>query len=1310
MRNWIKNLKIKRKLNLIIGVALVALILLGLTANFFIRTTKVVNIMLIAQRDYMIDYHKSLEYFYQSQADSSKSSLIVEAIDKIASANDKLNLFKNPDSIFNKSTYDFDQLVDNVIRVYGLAVADDSTMKKLIPNKLATTKDARLLVKRIHLFHRLDIKSIDSTAAAAGKALVLAEKIDSIFKNFRNRNLSQSEKEAIYESLDLNLAEMVKEEQHYAKAVKKISTSTINSLGLSILLLVLILGVVIVLLSKAISGMVTQPVMEIRDHLKNMALGDLSGESHYISGDEVGQLSDSYRQMKAILAEQVEQAKRVAKGDFENALTPRSEKDELTIALNDMTASLKSAKIKNDRDSWIKTNQNELTAEVQGDIDLYSVGKKISSLIARQLDALTSAMFVFDGQEKIGFIGGFAVNTDQAKNRTFRPGEGLIGQVVMDRKAITIEDVPDNYLDIYSGLGKQKPRFLMIFPCIYNNVVEGVIELGSLKPLDEVSSEYIKLVSESIAIAIQSSKNRSALQELLKKQQKLMEELQIQQEELRQSNEELQVQQEELRQSNEELEAQTRELEASKENLQTQQEELRVTNEELSERTRAIESQRESLRKKNDELEKARQDIEEKAREIEQVSTYKSEFLANMSHELRTPLNSILVLSQILAQNKPENLNEKQIKSAETIKSSGENLLVLINEILDLAKIESGKVDLHPEPIEITSLILDLKETFIPIAEEKGLKLELSVSKDLPSEISNDSLRLGQILRNLIANGIKFTENGTVKISLSRPNNQEALDHKFHGRNDLIGFYVIDSGIGIHKDKQKEIFDAFRQADGTTSRKFGGTGLGLAISRNFARMMGGDILLESNPGQGSTFALIVPENISIDFKPAHNSIVATPKEEISVKVVQEKPWKNEEKAINHDSNIGLEDLSIDDDRKNIKKGDTFLLIIEDDVSFAQIIYDLAHEKNFKCMIAPNGETGLHYADYYNPSAIILDIGLPGIDGWEVMNRLQENPRTRHIPVHFMSGSDKSLEALKKGAIGFLQKPVTVNEINDAFDRIEGLISKPLKKLLVVEDDEAMRLSINELIGEENIQITSASKGQEALELLKSETFDAMILDLGLEDMTGYDLLQKIGKRNDAHKMPVIIYTGKELTREEEEKLQSLSDRIIIKGIKSPERLLAETTLFLHQVESNLPMEKQRMLRNLHPKEDVMKDKSILIVDDDMRNVFALTSLLEDLGLKILVGRNGRDGIEKLKANNVDLILMDIMMPEMNGYEAMEEIRKDIKNRKLPIIALTAKAMPGDREKCIRAGASDYLTKPIDSEKLTSMLRVWLYKS
>jgi len=1291
-----------------IGVAIACILLFGIVSIYMIRTTKVMNIMLMAQRSYMVEYHQSLEKFYQFKADTNNIKHINDADSIIRKVCEKLRLFKDLDVFFKEFKSKRLSKINEVARTYYDALSDVSEKESSPDNPgPKTIRNAKFLINRIHLFYKIQPETIKGSTDAAQKAYDFAEKIQKAYTLIKS-DPGSVDFTKIEAELQGNRNNERDQEIEYAGNVKEMSNTLISSLSVVLLILLFITIAITFSVSRLLVKYISVPILNIVTNLKKMALGDISGISEYISEDEIGQLSDSYREMQIILIEQVEQAKRVAKGDFENALTPRSDKDELTIALNEMTASLKKTKVKNDRDRWIKSSQNELNMEIQGDIDLTSVGSKISGMVSRQLNALTSALFVFNDKDKIEFIGGYAVNSEQAKSRFFKPGEGLIGQVVLDRKARIIENVPDNYLDIYSGLGKQKPGFLMIVPCIYNNVVEGVLELGSLKPFDEISSDYINLISESIAIAIQSSKNRTALQELLAKQKKLMEELQVQQEELRQSNEELQVQQEELRQSNEELEAQTRELEESKSHLQVQQEELKITNEELSEHTRAIENQRESLRKKNDELEKARQDIENKARELEQVSTYKSEFLANMSHELRTPLNSILVLSQILAQNKTLNLNEKQIKSAETIKSSGENLLVLINEILDLAKIESGKVDLHSEPIEITSLLDDLKETFVPIAEEKGLKLEMSVSENLPKDIHNDSLRLGQILRNLIANGIKFTEKGSILVKVSRPLNTKLLQHKFQNRTDLVGFYVVDSGIGIHKDKQKEIFDAFRQADGTTSRKFGGTGLGLAISRNFARMMGGDILLDSNPGKGSSFLLLIPENITSEVKPFLTSFYEAPVEE--PRIAKQEYVRFAEPAQDHDSYVGTEDYSVDDDRKNIKKGDTFLLIIEDDVSFAQIIYDLAHEKNFKCMIAPNGETGLHYADYYNPSAIILDIGLPGIDGWEVMKRLQENPHTRHIPVHFMSGADKSLEALKKGAIGFLKKPVTVDEINEAFDKIEGLISKPLKKLLVVEDDEAMRLSINELIGEENIKIVSASRGREALEILKNETFDAMILDLGLEDMTGYDLLQKIGKRNNAHKMPVIIYTGKELTREEEEKLQSYSDRIIIKGIKSPERLLAETTLFLHQVEANLPIEKQKMLRNLHPREDVMKDKSILIVDDDMRNVFALTSLLEDLGLKILVGKNGRDGIDKLETNNVDLILMDIMMPEMNGYEAMEMIRKDQKFRKLPIIALTAKAMPGDREKCIRAGATDYLTKPIDSEKLVSMLRVWLYKS
>ncbi|HBB91015.1 MAG TPA: histidine kinase [Bacteroidales bacterium] len=1304
MKTWFRNLKIKGKLNLMIGVSLLSLIIFGLTSVYLIKTTKVVNIMLIAQRDYMTDYHKSLEYYYQFKQYQASGIIdraninLENAKNKITSANDKLRLFSNVELILKKPN---SVLIPEICNIYGSAVG-------AVPGE-TTTADARLLVNRMRLFSWLNLSAIKTSSEAANTALDLAEQILDVFVESESERITSGT--TLTEKLSGILSTMEREETAYAGSVKEISDTTIISLKYTVIILIIILGLLIYLLSLAIGRLITFPISSIRKNLNLMSKGDASGISDYQSRDEIGQLADSYREMQSIMLGQVNHARKVANGDFDSLLEPRSEKDKLSLALNEMTRSLKASRVKSDHDNWIKSNQNEMSFEIQGDLDLDRLSQRIIGLISKQLDALSGALFIFRNKKEVEFAAGFAVNTDQASKRSFKPGDGLIGQAMKDKKPILVKDVPGGYLDIYSGTGSTRPKHLLIVPCIYNSVTEAVLELGSVKPFNPASLEYLNLVAESIAIAMQASKSRTELQNLLEKQEKMTEELQVQQEELRQTNEELQVQQEELRQANEELETQTRELEESKSNLQAQQEELRVTNEELAERSRAIESQKDSLKRKNDELEKARQDIEEKAREIEQVSRYKSEFLANMSHELRTPLNSILVLSQILSQNKDNNLTEKQVKSAQTIKSSGENLLVLISEILDLSKIESGKVELHTENVEISSVVQDLFETFHSMAEVRKLAFETAIDEDIPLHIQTDSLRLGQIMRNLISNAIKFTETGFVKLRVCRPLKPEQLPARFQGRKDLIGFYVEDSGIGVAKEKQKEIFDAFKQADGTTTRKFGGTGLGLAISRNFSRLMGGDILLDSQTGKGSLFILLLPEASSVLKGPGlaiHQIVHENPEAEFKM---QEIPAQKQEKVPFSEpaEEMWIEETSVLDDRKEIKKGDTFLLIIEDDNSFAQIVLDLAHEKNFKCMIAPNGETGLHYADYYSPSAIILDIGLPGIDGWEVMKRLQENPATRHIPVHFMSGTDKSLEALKKGAIGFLTKPVTIDEINEAFDRIEGLISKPLKKLLVVEDDAAMRLSIHELIGEENIQIVSVSKGQEAIELLKKESFDAMILDLGLEDMTGYDLLQKIGKRKDSHAMPVIIYTGKELTREEEERLKSYSDRIIIKGIKSPERLLAETTLFLHQVQSNLPEEKQKMLRNLHPKEDVMKDKIVLIVDDDMRNVFAVTSLLEDVGLKIVVGKNGRDGIEKLKNNPVDLILMDIMMPEMNGYEAMEEIRKEMKYRKLPIIALTAKAMPGDREKCLRAGASDYLTKPIDSEKLLSMLRVWLYK-
>ena len=780
---------------------------------------------------------------------------------------------------------------------------------------------------------------------------------------------------------------------------------------------------------------------------------------------------------------------------------------------------------------------------------------------------------------------------------------------------------------------------------------------------------------------------------------------------------ELEVQQEELRQTNEELEEQARALKESEASLQEQQEEvrqsneeLRQSNEELEEQAHVLEEQKIDMKKKNVELEKAQSLVEEKAKDLEVTSKYKSEFLANMSHELRTPLNSIMLLSKLLSDNKDENLTEKQEDFARTINSSGLDLLSLINEVLDLSKVEAGRMEINVEDVRLNDIVGSMERGFKAVAQDKGLELNIEIAEELPAHIRTDRQRVEQIVKNLLSNAFKFTtQGGGVTFKIARPDERINLSKSGLEPDSAISFAVTDSGIGISKDKQKLIFEAFHQGDGGTSRIFGGTGLGLSISRELAKLLGGELQLESEEGKGSTFTLYLPEipetggrkletgNLKLETRDAQpatrNSQPETRKESqvSSVKV----PVSSEE--------------FIHDDRKEITPEDKSILIIEDDPKFAKVLRDLSREKGFNVLVAGDGETGLHFVDYYKPNAIILDIKLPGIDGWTVMSRLKESLKTRHIPVHFMSVSEKSLDAMRMGAIGFLNKPVTMEDLDNAYGRIESIISSPVKNLLVVEDNEAQRKAIVELIGNGDVVTTAVSTGQEAYDKLSSARFDCMILDLGLPDMPGVELLTKIRNDENISRMPIIIYTGRELDKKEKIILDEYSEKILVKGVQSPERLLDETSLFLHRVEQNLPEDKKQMLKMIHDKETILKDKKVLLADDDMRNVFALTNILEDKGIKVLVAKNGKEAVERIDKNpDIDLILMDIMMPEMDGYEAMGKIRKKGQFKQLPIIALTAKAMKGDRLKCIEAGASDYLAKPVDTDKLLSMLRVWLY--
>jgi len=747
-----------------------------------------------------------------------------------------------------------------------------------------------------------------------------------------------------------------------------------------------------------------------------------------------------------------------------------------------------------------------------------------------------------------------------------------------------------------------------------------------------------------------------------------------QMEELAKQGEELQTQQEELKQMNEELEEQAQ-------NLIQQQEELQMTNEELEEQTQSLEA-------KNLEVEASKKDIEQKTKQLEISSRYKSEFLANMSHELRTPLNSLLILSKDLSENRNKNLDGVQVESAEIIYKSGCDLLVLINEVLDLSKIEAGKMSLNIESVSLKSFANELIREFKHHAEQKGLKLNSKLEKELPEFIRTDSQRLNQILKNLLSNAIKFTEKGSVSVRIDRNSESTVI------------ISITDTGIGIVEDKQEAIFEAFQQAEGGTSRKYGGTGLGLSISRELAKLLGGEIKLSSKLNEGSVFSLIIPLEIVQDEELLSTRVTESYLEKKSNLF---KPHvSNETKYLNYPS--------IKDDRETITGDDKTVLIIEDDLKFAAIILKQANKKGFKCLSAATGEDGLALALKHKPQAIILDMILPGINGHAVLLELKANPALRHIPVHVISAKERSLEPIREGAIEYLMKPVAKEDLEEAFNRIEKFVNRKMKNLLIIEDNENSRKSMRIIIGNGDVKCFEAATGIEALNLYQANQIDCIILDIGLPDMSGFDLIHKLEKIKDHNLPPIIVYTGKELTKEENNELEKYAESIIIKGVKSEERLLDETALFLHRTISNLPKSKQVVINNLYDKEAVFHSKKILLVDDDMRNLFALSKILKERGIEIIKAENGKNALEMLELHpEIDLVLMDIMMPEMDGYEAMKQIRAQVRFAKLPVIALTAKAMKDDKQKCIDAGANDYITKPIDVERLLSLMRVWLSK-
>ncbi|GJQ60809.1 MAG: response regulator [Candidatus Scalindua sp. AMX11] len=997
----------------------------------------------------------------------------------------------------------------------------------------------------------------------------------------------------------------------------------------------------VIFIALLVSRSISRPITKLTRTTELMADGDLTVRAEIEKRDEIGNLANTF---------------------------------------NDMIGKLVEAREGAERHNRAQMGQTLLNVKMRGEKDVGTLGNSIISYLAEFLKAQIGAIYIMNNNNRLKMIGSYAYDKRKNLSNEFLPGEGVVGQAALEKRHLLITNCPEDYISIHSSLGESAPNNILVYPLQMDSEVKGVIELGTLHEFSESDLHFLAQVHEGIAIALNSV---STLEQL----SSLLEQTQLQ-------SEEIQAREEELRSYNEELENHTKALQKSEERLQAQQRELRASNEEL-------EKQKMNAEKKNEELEIAQGLIEEKARDLELSSRYKSEFLANMSHELRTPLNSILLLSRLLADNKDSVLSEDHVESARSIYSSGSELLELINEILDLSKVEAGKMEVNMGVMYLKDFCSTLERGFKPLANEKGICLKVDIAEGLPPSLRTDRQRLEQIVKNFLSNAFKFTRQGCVTLRICRPKEQET---GCVPENTLV-FSVIDTGMGIPKEKQKLIFEAFQQVDGTISRKYGGTGLGLSISKELANLLGGTIYMESLEGKGSTFSLHLPERGLLE-------------QEISPPDLPARDERNRQ-TIQFDASLPLQSEparstqetvgEIKDDRTEISTHDKSILIIEDDPKFLRILSDISHERGFKCLVAEDGKTGLQFADYYKPSAIILDILLPDISGLTVMTRLKEDSSTRHIPIHVVSATDNKLDARKLGAANYLTKPVSKEELSHVFNHLNKIISKGVKELLIVEHNITQANALKKCIGNGDVHITVASTAAEAYEYVLTGNFECMVLDLGLPDTSGVELLCKIRTNKEICYLPIIVYSGKDLTKEEKVIIDEYAESFIVKGVDSDRRLLDETTLFLHRVEANLPKEKQEVLRLLHDKEEVLSDKKVLLVDDDMRNVFSLKKVLESKGMKILIGKNGKEGLESLDKNpDIDLVLMDIMMPEMDGYEATRNIRKQKKFQDLPVIALTAKAMRGDRFKCIEAGACDYLTKPIDMDRLFSMLRVWLY--
>ncbi len=914
---------------------------------------------------------------------------------------------------------------------------------------------------------------------------------------------------------------------------------------------------------------------------------------------------------------------------------------------------------------WLQTGLAQLNDTMIGEKEIEALSRDIIETIATYTNSNAGALYFLEGGE-LHAVAGFSYLPGPTR-KVIKPGEGLLGQAVITRKLVELKNLPAENITISYALGEVKPNHVIAIPVLDGYTVKGAVELASVASFTHREIDFLAAATPNVGVAISTAQNRRKLQELL-------EETQAQSEELR-------TQHTELENLNSELEVQSEKLQASEEELKVQQEELKQANQELEERSRLLEE-------KNQVISESVFEIQSKADQLAQSTKYKSEFLANMSHELRTPLNSILLLSRLMSENQEKNLSTEQVEYMKVIQSSGNGLLSLIDEILDLSKIEAGKMKLEYQSVSIADIVRDMHALFKPLAGEKKIEFRALIEEGVPETIETDKLRVEQILRNLVSNAIKFTNKGYVSMTIEQ--------HKKD--NALIKFVVKDTGIGIPKEKHTLVFEAFQQADGSTRRKFGGTGLGLSISRELVKLLGGSITLKSEVGQGSEFTVIIP------LTPAkvaqQNSNVTTDK---NAALSMAAPLIEKKYISTHIPE------NIPDDRDGIEKDDKVILIIEDDINFAKSLVEYTHKQGYKAIVSVRGDEGIMLAQQFLPLGILLDIQLPVKSGWEVMEELKQNPETRHIPVHIMSSHEVKKESLVKGAVDFISKPMAFDQMSEIFKKIEYVLTHHPKKVLIVEENAKHAKALAYFLETFDVNLDIKSRVDDAIQSLKGNNSDCVILDMEIPDQHSYAILEAVKKTPGLENLPIIIFTGKSLSQTEELKIKQYADSIVVKTAQSYKRILDEVSLFLHLMEKG---EKDSPLKyhKLGALDEVLKNKTVLIADDDMRNIFSLTKALEKFKMNVIAAVDGKDAIEKLKANpNVDIVLMDMMMPEMDGYESTMAIRKDPRYRNLPVIAVTAKAMMGDRAKCINAGASDYITKPVDIDQLFSLLRVWLYE-